>query len=450
MLKKNFNYFTMFATGFFFCVLGLSFIFDSLAVWNWLYFTFVIGVSIAGIIKLFNIIINYRRLSHKGMQFLDLLVWAIAVILSLTIPKTFFALLPRLIGCWILLHAIIKIIVFYIRIKDHLPFQVLKVFYLCGDLIMAFYLLVNPGAHEEVISFFIGAYFFIYGGNTLLDLLREVLPHHSGDRLDQQLQLSIPPVLSAIIPPHLMSTLLDKDKEDEIQEHFDAIKKDIPVDLEVLIHLAPSGPAMFGHADMIYRGFVISYGCYDPHNRHLVGTLGDGVVIIAPKDTYIHNCLENENKTLISFGLSLHEEQKQRLNKRLLEVFSTFVDFESDEQLKQKGLPYQGECDDYLSRVTRTSPQARYYKIKEGKLKTFFVVSSNCVYFLANMLSSVGLNLFDLSGIISPGAYYDFLNKQFKSHKGFIISRHLYRKKDAYLFAPEGEVDTSLHEVIKK
>ena len=42
MLKKNFNYFTMFATGLFFCVLGFSFIFDSLAVWNWLYTTLVI------------------------------------------------------------------------------------------------------------------------------------------------------------------------------------------------------------------------------------------------------------------------------------------------------------------------------------------------------------------------------------------------------------------------
>ena len=78
--------------------------------------------------------------------------------------------------------------------------------------------------------------------------------------------------------------------------------RDIPVDMEVLIHLAPSGPAMFGHADVVYRGLVISYGCYDPHNRHLFGTLGDGVVIIAPKDTYIRNCLENENKTLIGFG----------------------------------------------------------------------------------------------------------------------------------------------------
>ena len=71
MLKKNFNYFTMFATGLFFCVLGFSFIFDSLAVWNWLYTTLVIGISVTGVFRMFNMILNYRKLKHKGGQFLD-------------------------------------------------------------------------------------------------------------------------------------------------------------------------------------------------------------------------------------------------------------------------------------------------------------------------------------------------------------------------------------------
>lgn len=436
MLKTNFNYFTMFITGTFFCVLGFSFIFDSMAVWNWLYMTFVLGVSIIGIIKLANLILNFRKLTHRLSQFIDVILWVIFIILSITIPDTFFAILPRLIGGWIMLHAIVKIIVLYIKIMDHLPKPIHSILFLIGDLIMAFFLLVNPMKHERIISYCMGIWFIIYGGNALLDLIREIIPTGSGEKLDQKIRLSVPPFMSVIIPPHLMSTLLNRDKEDQIKEQFEALKEDIPVDMEVLIHLAPSGPAKLGHADVIYRDLIISYGCYDPHNRHLCGTMGDGVVIIAPKNSYIRNCLENENKILISFGVSLNEEQKQRLNDRILEVFSTFIDFECDEQLKQAGKPYEGECDDYLSRVIRTSPDARFYKIREGKLKTFFVLSSNCVYFLANLLSVIGLNLIDLSGIISPGAYYDFLNKQFKSHKGFIVSRRLYRKKDAKQFYP--------------
>lgn len=434
MLKKHFNYATMFVSGLFFCILGISFIVDSVKVWNWLSFMFVIGVSAIGALRLFNLILNFPKVSHKFSQFIDIIFWIIAISLSLSIPDTFFALLPRLIGGWIILHALIKIIVLYIKINDHLPIPIHSVMFLVGDLFIAFYLLVNPVKHEFILSCCMGGYFIIYGGNTLLDLIRELTPSGSGERLDQKLRLSIPTFMSVIIPTHLMSSLLNKDREDQIKDQFEAIKEDIPFDMEVLIHLAPSGPAMFGHADVIYRGYVISYGCYDPHNRHLFGTLGDGVVIIAPKNSYIRNCLKNENKMLISFGVSLNEEQKSRLNTRLLEVFSTFSDFESDEQLRRSGKPHIGECDDYISRVTKTSPSSRFYKIKKGKLKTFFVVSSNCVFFLVHLLSVIGLHVFDLSGIISPGAYYDFLNKQFKSQKGFIVSRKLYRKKDADVF----------------
>ena len=439
MFKKNMNYFTMFATGTFFCVLGFSFIFDSIAVWNWLYTTFVIGVAIIGIIRLCNLIINFRKVDSRLHQTIDIIAWIIAVVISLSYPQTFFMMLPRFVGAWILLHAIVKIIVMWIKKQDHLPIPAHSVFYLLGDLIMSFFLIISPVKHEEVISICMGGYFLIYGGNAILDFIREILPSGSGDKLDNKIRLSVPPAMSVIIPPHLMRTLLNKDKEDQIKEHFDAIKEDIPVDMEVMIHLAPSGPAMMGHADMIYRGLVISYGCYDPNNRHLFGTMGDGVVIIAPKDTYLHNCLENENKILISFGIALTKIQKEKLNERLLEVFSTFYDFHSDEELKRMGMPYKGECDDYLSRVTRTSPDAKFYKIKSGKLKTFFVVSSNCVFFLSNILKVIGLHLVDLSGIISPGAYYDFLNNEFKSNKGFVVSRKLYRKKDAVLFESKDE-----------
>ena len=433
MFKKHFNFFTMFATGLFFCVLGFSFIFDSLTIWNWLYITFVFGVIAIGIIRIFNLIVNFFKVEHKLSQLIDMIVWTIAIVFSFTYPGTFFMILPRLVGAWILLHAIIKVIVLWIKRHDQLPIPIHSFLYLIGDLVMCFFLVISPAEHELFISFFMGGYFIIYGGNTLLDLLREIIPNDSGDRLDAKIRLSVPPVMSVLIPSHLMATLLNKDKEEQIKARFEAIKGDIPVDMEVLIHLAPSGPAMLGHADLIYRGYAMSYGCYDPHARHLCGTMGDGVVIIAPRDTYIHNCLMNENKVLISFGISLNDQQKEKLNQRLLHIFSGFLDFESDEDLKRKGI-YDGVCDDYLSRVRRTSPKACFYKIKEGRLKTFFVVSSNCVFFLSSIISAIGLHLVDLSGIISPGAYYDFLNKQFKSSKGFVVSRKLYRKKDAEMF----------------
>lgn len=448
MIQRNFNYVTMFITGLFFILLGSFFILDFMKTWNWVYRIFVIGISIIALMKLINFIINFRKFNNKSSQFGDIAIWITAILISIFVPTMFYAILPRLIGCWLLLHAVVKVIVFFIRLKDHLSIQIHSVVFMIGDVVISLLLIISPSMYETFLSALLGMYFIIYGGNAMMDFFREILPNDSGNRFDQQIRLSVPPYISMLIPPHLLQTLLDKDNEDKIRDQFNGIKKNIIPDMEVLIHLAPSGPAMFGHTDLIYRGFVISYGCYDPHNRHLVGTLGDGVVIIAPRDTYIRNCLENENKVLVSFGISLNNEQKKRLNKRLVELFSTFIDFESDEQKKHTHKPYKGDCEDYISRVTRTSPNACFYKIKKGRLKTFFVVSSNCVRFMSSILSAIGLNLIDLSGIVSPGAYYDFLNRVFKSNKGFVISRKLYRKKDYALFEKEASVDTQLKEVI--
>lgn len=434
MIKKSFNFFTLFVTGMFFVLLGSFLILDYLTTWNWVYNTFIIGISIATLFKIINLILNYRKFDKHTDLIGDIIIWITAVIISITLPDMFYTILPRLIGCWILLHAFIKAVVLYIKIKDRLSIELHSVLFLIGDMVICFFLIVSPSKHDTFLSFLLGMYFIIYGGNELTDLFREIMPSDTGNRIDEQIRLSVPPIVSVIIPPHLLRTLLDKDKEDKAREHFNAIKKDIKPDMEVMIHLAPNGPAMLGHTDLIYRGFVISYGCYDPHSRRLLGTLGDGVVLIAPRNPYIHNCLMNENKMLVSFGITLNDEQKEKLNKRFIEVFSKFTDFESDEQLKQAGKLYTGECDDYISRVTRTSPGTRFYKVREGRLKTFFVVSSNCVYFMSTILNVIGLNLFDLSGIISPGAYYDFLNKHFKSNKSFVISRTLYRKKDAWRF----------------
>lgn len=434
MLKKHFNYFSMVITGLFFCVLGFSFIFGRLTPWNWLYFTLVIGISVVGCLRILNGILNFRKLKHRFQMFLDVIVWIILIILSLANAPLFHFLFPRIVGAWITLHAIVKIITIYIKIKDHLPGWIHSLIFLIGDLVMALILLFMPYQFPVLVNVAVGCYFIVYGGNMLLDYIREIVPENSGEHLDNKIRLAVPPFLAAIIPPTLMRTILSKDAEEQAREEFEAIKEDIQEDLQVFVHIAPNGPAMLGHVDVVYRGILLSYGCYDPHNRHLLGTLGDGVIIVAEKNAYLYNCLANENKVLIGFGIALNKKQKEALNKRILEVFGEFVDFKCDEQLKREGLPYVGECDDYLSRVTRTSPDAKFYKYKEGKFKTFFVLSSNCVFFITHLLGSIGLNLFDMSGIVSPGSYFDFLNKQFKSDKSYVISRRIYTKKDAIQF----------------
>lgn len=429
MFEENFNYFTKTLSGIIFIVIGFCFIFHQNITWNILNAIFMVGITIISILRIINVSISFSKIEKKAGYFGELFMWIMLLIICVNVPRIFILLLPRIIGIWIFIHAIVKLIVLWIKLRDHLT-QIIKSFVLLvWDLFLSIILIFNPFRHWLIVSVFIGVYFIIHGMGALLEVVRELLPKNKVDIWDKKIRLAVPPYIAAMIPLTLIKFLLEDDQDKQIKDEFDKRKASLPTDLEILIHLAPSGPAKFGHMDMIYQNQAISYGCYDPHNRKLCGTLGDGVVIIAPRNTYIQNCIENENKVLVSFGLVLNKEQKEKLDRKLIDIFQQMTLFYSDEERKRNHLPYDGECDDYISRVTRTSPNSHFYKFEKGKFKTFFVLSTNCVYFISHLLSVLGLLLYDLSGIVSPGAYFDFLNNRFKSDKSFVVSRKVYRKK---------------------
>lgn len=430
MLQRRLNFLTMFLTGTFFTVLGISLILHRMEPWDWVYITFTFGMYSVAALRFLNLLVNFKKMKSRFMGLLDIVLWLVLGILSSASPNVFRAILPRIVGCWILLHAIVKAINLYIKIANHLPGRFRMIILFFFDFIMAIILLFQPNRQMYLISYGVGIYLLIYGTNILWNLLLELLPKDSGAKLDQKISLAIPPFLAVIVPPTLMHSILDR-SEETADEEFNAYKTKHHSDVEVMIHLAPSGPAMLGHMDIVYKGMVWSYGCYDPHKRRLLGSMGDGVIIEAERNGYIRNCLEHENKILIVFGISLQDEQRKSMEQKISNIAQDFVPFYSDEQLYRKGLLHKKESDDYISRVTRRVENARFYKTKNEKLKTFFVLSSNCVYFASQILQEIGLNLFDLSGIISPGSYFDFLNQQFKSDKSFVISRKVYSKKDA-------------------
>ena len=71
--------------------------------------------------------------------------------------------------------------------------------------------------------------------------------------------------------------------------------------------------------------------------------------------------------------------------------------------------------------------QAEFYKIGQGPFKTYNVLTTNCVA-VANMLSgSGGVDLMNPQGIITPGTYSEFLDRQFRRKKSIVVSRTVYK-----------------------
>ena len=72
----------------------------------------------------------------------------------------------------------------------------------------------------------------------------------------------------------------------------------------------------------------------------------------------------------------------------------------------------------------------RYKKIIKGKNKKFFVLKNNCVIVAESILSTTGTSILNMNGLICPGAYYDYLNREFMKNNSIVITRKVYTKYD--------------------
>ena len=428
MLKRSINISTLLLVGCIFISFGLLLIFDLNFTINTSYALFTIGLAVLIPIMIVNFIVSkWNRRSFKLL--IQALLLVILGIFCYNRAYIFFSLIPVVVGFYLLVESIVKTISTYVMFQDHLNGRYRKLIMTILYYILSIELIFYPFDHILIFSWIISVYFIAYGCSFLVRGIVEMIPNSWIDWLDAKVQISIPPLFAAILPPHLIQVILNNE-----DQNYDVVKQNIPCDLEVYVHVAKSGPAQLGHCDLVYRNMVISYGCYDPHVRGLFGTYGDGVVLYAPKNPYFYNCLKRENKVIACFGIALKESEKKALEEAISESFENLTLFDSDMDLKKRGIQPKGACDDYLSRVSTYVENARYYKIKKGKFRTFFVFYTNCVTYMAQFLHAIGFSLWDFSGIISPGAYYDFLNNELKSDKGHVIYRKIYTKKDADLF----------------
>lgn len=87
---------------------------------------------------------------------------------------------------------------------------------------------------------------------------------------------------------------------------------------------------------------------------------------------------------------------------------------------------YQSDySEDYASRLYKET-DAHFFKFKKGKFKTYFVLGTNCVLLADQIIGSAGTDIIDLNGIIAPGTYQSYLEKEFQKQNGFVIKKEVY------------------------
>lgn len=369
--------------------------------------------------------------THRRTLLLSAIGLAAVGVWLLFFPHLPAALLPMIYGLVIAIYAFSHLVTGVIFFKNKNPdwlteFAVFAVYFILMSL-----LLFQPLIHLDVFMLFVGIYFILFGINHIRIAVKEILRWKDRPGKKRHFRVQLPILLASIIP-HTMLVRVNR----YIQEHSEMnqnviadLKEDTPPDIEVLVHVTDKGFGAMGHVDIVYQGYVISYGNYDPKSWKLHEMVGRGILFTAPKEAYIPFAIKDSNKTLFGFGLRLSDEQKARVEKRLKEIMDNTLVFETDyEQAYKKGdYDTMESCQKFYANRLVKNTGAHLYHFKKGYFKIYFVMVTNCVALADSIIGKTGIDIIGNIGIITPGTYYDYFNRQFLRRDTNVISRTIYR-----------------------
>ena len=289
-----------------------------------------------------------------------------------------------------------------------------------------------PLKYLDEILIIMGIYLLLLGITFIWDFISSIIPFTFKDRVKRRLRISLPAIVEAIIPFAVLNEinyLIDKKNMDS-EFVYEEKKDDIEPDIEVLVHISNRGFNRLGHCDIIYKGNVISYGSYDRKTLKFHNLIADGVVFVANREKYIPFCIKHSKKTLFAFGLRLSDKQKQNVEKEIELLFKDLAPWESPYQvaLKDNKEVNKKDYDDYASCLYMAT-NAKMYKFTKGKYKKYFVVGNNCVKLADEIIGKSGIDALKMYGIITPGTYYEYLNREFRKKNSMVISRKIYNDR---------------------
>ena len=397
---------------------------------------FIIAIFFLAIKQLINYFIGKEK--DKKMNFIKSsinIVFCFVCSLFKNIPLS---IIPLLFGFYLLLSSIINFINGGIYLYNKAKGYVTEFFLGAVYLIVSLSVIFSPIKNIDNVLIILGIYILLLGINYIVDFIGFTIPIHVKNRFRRHIRISLPALVEAVIPYTVLSEinyLIDKDSYDDFI--FEEKKNDVEPDLEVFVHTSTRGFNRTGHVDLYYKNKVLSYGGYDDSSLRFFKMIGDGVVFTTSRDKYIPFCIEHSKKTIFAFGLKLTDRQKEEIDKAIENIFKDLVDWQSPYQealndAKKRNLKRkvkQNKYKDYASRLYQTT-NAKFYKFTKGKWKKYFVVGNNCCKLADYIVGKSGIDLLKMYGVITPGAYYEYLNREFKKKNSMVISRKIYNSKN--------------------
>ena len=355
-------------------------------------------------------------------------------VLIMVLPELTFSLASYLLAAYLLFNAASKLADFVVAKFDgnhgHWLELIAFLFYMVFVILLAGSELGNKTF--LVIS---GIYCILFGAETLSDFVTLVVPQRIKNDLKRHIRITPPVFISTFLP---LGTLRYINEYISVNDRLPEFAGDdrgdgLPPDIEIMVHVSNNGSGKIGHLDLYFDGEVISFGNHDQASHRLFGMLGDGVMFTSTdKETYLDFSVNHDRQIIFSYGLRLTPEQLDAVQKEVDSLKADAVQWKP---------PYQIACEekgaenvklpayhDYCSELWNGT-HANFYKFKSGKFRTYSILSTNCVLLTDEILGKAGTDIVCVSGVASPGIYFDYLERLYMTQKTMVISKTIYDRK---------------------
>ena len=335
---------------------------------------------------------------------------------------------------YILVNALVKLVDYNIDRRDGVPGRLkeflLFLFFLVFGVLMVFV----PGMGETGFRIVAGIYCILYGVFLLWDFVFQCLPQSVRQRFSIKMSMPMPLLVSSLRPfarfkarqrKHILSP---EQTRSQPEPYFPRGKEtDAFPDMEVMIHVSPSGMGVMGHCDICFEGEVISYGSYDLTSTTLFGGVGDGIFVVGKREPYIRFYVTATHREIYGYGFRLNEEQKQAVREEMALLKSMAYPWETPLQQVLRHEPdAPGEAvQDWGSKMWNCTG-SDFYKFRSGKLKTYFVLTSNCVMLADRIVRRACSDITAPRNVYTPGGYYDYLEHLLAMNNSPVFCRRIY------------------------
>ncbi len=332
-------------------------------------------------------------------------------------------LMVVLFGGYMLVYATACLMQWWLYRLDHVKGRLLLFFTALVLYVVGGIFLLSPSLTMDDMLILFGIYFILLGITYLRDSF-ESLNSKTKNKVKRKIRITLPAIVCAVIPAKTLNDINAYLKDNEDYEYDDHSQEETP-DLEVYVHVTDNGFGLLGHMDIGFEGTLISYGNYDVESYKLNSVIGDGVFFLSPIASTIENYLSVEKNNLFVYGLKLNEQQKDEIRQTINHIVAKGYRWHTKIE-RENGFDHpQDYQEDYPSRLVYKTG-AKFYKFRSGRFKTYFALGSNCVLLADSIIGRLGTDVLSMRGIITPGTYLDYLDKEYHKKGSMVVTRRFY------------------------